>query len=132
MKNRAAFSLVALLVMGLLLTASGCGLRSADEWLAQLNDPDVVKRREAIRELAERRPNPRRSIPALAAALHDPSSFVRHDAAWALGKFGPQGRAALPALGESVMRDPARPVREAAASSLKRIDPEVARRLGIR
>jgi HEAT repeat protein len=129
MKNCSAFFLI---VMGLLLTTSGCGLRSADELLAQLNDPDVLKRREAINELAARRLNPRRSIPALAAALQDPSGFVRHDAASALGVFGPQGRAALPALAQSMTRDPARPVRVAAAASLKRIDPEVARRLGIR
>ena len=33
------------------LLAAGCG-RSTDDWLRQLKDADVVKRREAVRELS--------------------------------------------------------------------------------
>jgi HEAT repeat protein len=120
-----------LIVVSLVLTVAGCGAPSTDYWLEQLKDPDVVKRRQAIRELAARTAEPERAVPALTEALQDESGYVRHDAAWAIGTFGAEAREAVPAL--TVARnDQARNVRVAAVAALRRIDPLAARKPDIR
>jgi HEAT repeat protein len=109
-------------VAGLLVLMAGCGSRSTDDWLKQLEDPDVVKRRQAIRELGARPADAARVVPALAGALGDESPYVRRDAAVALGKFGPDAREAAPALRRaSKDRDPQ--VRAAAVAASKKIEP---------
>jgi HEAT repeat protein len=112
-----------LLVMSLALLAVGCGARSTDHWLQQLKDPEVVKRRQAIRELGGRTAEAERIVPALTEVLRDPNEFVRHDGATALGKFGPGAREAVPALA-AALKDKDRNVRRAAGAALQKIAPE--------
>ena len=111
---------------------AGCGrARTADDWLRQLKDPDVVQRRQAARELGALPAEAARAVPALAEALRDESWYVRHDAAAALGKLGPAARDAAPALA-GALKDKEKSVRTAAAVALKKIDPQAAAKAGIR
>jgi HEAT repeat protein len=119
-----------LVVVGVVLSMAGCG-PSTDDWLVQLKDPDVVKRREAIRELAPRTTEARRIVPALTEALRDESAYVRHDAAVALGKFGAEAREAVPAL-TAALKDKEQNVRVAAGTALTKIDPQKASKSGAR
>jgi HEAT repeat protein len=119
-----------LLLFGLVL-AAGCGAPSTDDCLARLKDPDVVKRREAVRALSEREAEAERVVPALTEALRDESSYVRRDAAVALAKFGVEARPAVPAL-TAALKDQDANVRHSAAASLKKIDPEAATKAGVR
>jgi HEAT repeat protein len=112
-----------LLVLSLVLLAAGCGSRSTDHWLTQLKDPDVVKRRQAVRELGEQSSEAEKIVPALVEALRDQSAYVRHDSATALGKFGPQARSAVPAL-SAALSDKDANVRRMAEAALKKIRPQ--------
>jgi HEAT repeat protein len=110
----------------------GCGGgRSADDWLRQLRDPDVVLRRQACRELAELPTEAIRIVPALAEALRDESWYVRRDAAIALAKLGPAAAGAVPAL-VAALADKEKSVRMAVAAALKKIDAGAAARAGVR
>ena len=109
-------------LIGLVLLAAGCGARSTDHWLGQLKDSDVVKRRQAIRELGSRTAEAQRVVPALAETLADADPYVRHDSATTLGKFGPDARGAAPAL-TAALKDKDANVRRAAAEALKKIAP---------
>jgi len=115
-------------VAGLLLMMAGCGSRSTDSWLKQLEDPDVVARRQAIRELGARSADAPRIVPALVKALGDESPYVRRDAAVTLGKFGPDAREATAALRQA-SKDRDSQVRAAAAAALKKIDQAGPRRV---
>jgi HEAT repeat protein len=118
-----AANVLALLIMSLLLLVSGCtGPRSTEDWLRQLKDSEVVKRREAIRELGARITEAEQVAPALVEALQDANSYVRHDAAVTLGKLGAAAKQGVPAL-MAALKDKERSVRKAAAQALKRIDP---------
>jgi HEAT repeat protein len=119
-----------LISLGLVLALTGCST-STDHWLRQLKDSEVVKRREAIRELGTRTTEVPQVIPALVEALRDGSPYVRHDAVLALGKFGAEAREAVPAL-TAALRDGDRKVRTAAGKALKKIDPPAASKAGIR
>ena len=118
-----------LLLPGLIVFIAGCGAPSTDDWVQQLKSPEVVKRREAIRELGSRTAEAPTIVPALAEALRDESGYVRHDAAVTLGKFGAEAQAAVPALRES-LKDREASVRKAAAAALKKIDPQTAAKAG--
>jgi HEAT repeat protein len=116
----------------LFLAVAGCtGSPSTDDWLQQLKDPDVVKRREAIRELGGQMADAERITRALVEALRDENHYVRHDAAIALGKLGPEAKRVAPAL-VVALKDKERSVRIAAAQALRTIDrkaePTVVRR----
>jgi HEAT repeat protein len=111
-----------LVVMALTLLAAGCGWHSTDHWRQQLKDADVVKRRQAVRELAARPAEAERVVPALVEALGDDNGYVRHDAAAALGNFGPEAKTAVPAL-VAALADRERSVRTAAGAALRKIDP---------
>ena len=107
-----------LLIFGLALTTAGCGgAKSTDDWLRQLKDSDVVKRREAVREPGGRGGEAGGVVPALANALRDESHYVRHDAATALGKLGPAAAPAVPAL-TAALKDKEKSVRTAAGVAL--------------
>jgi HEAT repeat protein len=112
------------LMIGLTLSLAGCE-RTTDDWIRQLNDADVVKRREAIRELGSSPVRAARAVSALSACLGDENHYVRRDAALALGKFGPDAREAVPLL-LAARRDKERSVRKAVQEALKRIDPDTA------
>jgi HEAT repeat protein len=118
-----------LLLMTLAVLVAGCGARSTDHWLQQLKDADVVKRREAIRELGSRTSDSTRVVPALAEALRDDNPYVRHDSAAALGKFGADAEAAVPAL-TAALKDNDQNVRRAVEAALKKIVPSTAGRPG--
>ena len=111
------------LIMIVLLSLAGCGSPSTDDWLVQLKNADVVKRRQALRELAARPAEADRIVPALCDALRDENTYVRHDAASVLAKFGPDAREAVPAL-TLALQDSDHSVRKAAGSALKKIDPQ--------
>ena len=117
-----------LFTLSLVLLAAGCG-RSTGDWIRQLKDTDVVKRREAVRQLGSMFSEAQLVVPALCEALSDENGYVRHDAALALGKFGPDARLAVPVL-LAARQDRESSVRKAASTSLKRIDPEAAAKLG--
>ena len=116
-------------LIGLVLLAAGCGARSTDHWLGQLKDSDVVKRRQAIRELGARTGDAPRIAPALVKALGDENAYIRRDSAVALGKLGPEAKQAVPALLDA-LRDKDRRVGTAALAALKKIDPESAAKAG--
>jgi HEAT repeat protein len=120
-----------LLLLSLTLLPTGCASPSTEEWLGRLKDPDVMKRRQAIRELGPRAAEARRVVPALVEALRDESSYVRRDAALALGKFEAQAREAVPGL-VAALKDKEKAVREAARASLKKIDLQAAGKAGVR
>jgi HEAT repeat protein len=120
-----------LLVLGLVALLAGCVSLSTDDWLRQLKDPDVVKRRQAIRELGSRTAEAPKIVPTLAEALRDESGYVRHDAALSLAKFGPDARGAVPAL-VTALKDKDQSVRKAAGAALKKIDQPAATRAGVR
>jgi HEAT repeat protein len=121
-----------LLILSLPLLMAGCaGSRSTDDWLRQLKDPEVVKRRQAIRELGVGLADAERVLPALAEALQDHNEYVRHDAAITLGKFGCAARQVVPTL-VAALKDKDRSVRTAAAQALKKIDPNAAAKTGVR
>jgi HEAT repeat protein len=111
-----------LILASLVLLVAGCGLRSTDAWLARMKDAEVVKRRQAIRELANRTGDAGRIVPALVEALRDESGYVRRDAALTLGKFGPQAKQAVGPL-QDALKDRERQVRTAAGTALKKIEP---------
>jgi HEAT repeat protein len=112
-----------LFVIGFALLLAGCGPRSTAYWVGQLKDPDVVKRRQAIRELGAKNGDAQVVVPALTEALQDESSYVRHDAATALGKFGPESKPAIPKLAQ-LLKDKELSVRKAAEAALSKIDPD--------
>jgi len=112
-----------LVMMSLAVFVLGCGSRSTDYWLEQLKNPDVVKRRQAIRELGSRTAEAERIVPILAEALRDENEYVRHDAATVLANFGPEAQATVPAL-VAALGDKDRNVRRAAEAALTRIAPE--------
>jgi HEAT repeat protein len=119
-----------LLTLSLLLLIAGCGgPQSTEDWLQQLKDPDVVKRREAIRELGARLIEDGRIAPALVEALHDENGYVRRDAAITLAKLGPAAKNIVPAL-VAALKDKERGVRKAAAQALKKIDAKGVPRAG--
>jgi HEAT repeat protein len=118
--------------MSLLLLSAGCSdFRSTDDWLRQLKDEDVVKRRQAIRELGSHTGGASRIVPALVEALQDENKYVRHDAATTLGKFGSAAQEAVPAL-VAALKDADSTVRHAAGAALKKIDPDMAARMKVR
>lgn len=114
----------------LALVLTGCA-PSTEDWVQQLKDAEVVKRREALRALAARSAEAERIIPAFREALRDASPYVRRDAALALGKLGADARAAVPAL-TVALKDRDRSVRTAAGKALQKINPQAARQAGIR
>jgi HEAT repeat protein len=126
---------------------------------AGLKHNDVLVRRAASRALRRMGPAGKKAVPALTDALTDPDPRVRRDSVEALGQIGPDAKAAVPALinamkdEKSIRRlavtalgqigpdaksavdpllkaltDPK--VGQLAATALKAIDPEAAKRAG--
>src|SRR6516225_4894029 len=59
-----------LLILGVAVSLTGCA-RSTEDWVRQLKDEDVVKRRQALRELAARNTEAERLVGPLTEALRD-------------------------------------------------------------
>jgi HEAT repeat protein len=114
----------------LVFLLGGCGRPSTDDWLKQLKEGDVVKKRQAIRELGGRTTEAERVVPPLVEVLQDESPYVRRDAAAVLGKFGPEEAAVAALL--AARKDKDQGVRKAVEAALKKIDPVAAARAGIR
>jgi hypothetical protein len=72
-----------------------------------------------------------RVIDEAADALKDKDERVRQGAATSLGRMGEAARAAVPALID-ILKDEDKDVRSQAAGALKKIDPEAARKAGVR
>jgi HEAT repeat protein len=70
-------------------------------------------------------------VPALIEATRDSSVYVRRVAAEALGKVGAVAKSAVPALLEA-MEDADEMVDRNAGEALKKIDPEAAKKAGVR
>jgi HEAT repeat protein len=107
-------------ILSMILLVAGCGsCASTDDWLQQLKDASVVKRRQAIRELGAQDRSDERITPALVEALHDEDGYVRRDAAITLAKMDPATTSVVPAL-KAALKDKKRGVRKAAARSLQK------------
>jgi HEAT repeat protein len=108
-------------ILSLFFFVAGCGgSLSTDDWLEQLKDSSVVKRRQAIRELGAQGTEDERIAPALVEALHDEDGYVRRDAAVTLAKMVPAAKSAVPAL-TAALKDKKHSVRKAAALALQQI-----------
>jgi HEAT repeat protein len=107
-----------------LLACAGCGGKSTDQLISDLNSPDAQERDRtiAVRTLPQRKGDAAKVVPALIAALKDKDAGIRWDAAIGLGYFGEQAKDAIPALQEALHDRDAR-VREGAGVALSRIDP---------
>ena len=110
-----------LLVLGL-AAFGGCGKKSTDELIQDLNSPQDRDRIIAARSLPQRSGDAARVVPALIEALKDKDGDVRRSAALGLGSFGEQAKEAIAAL-QTAQHDRDARVREAAGIALARIDP---------
>jgi HEAT repeat protein len=115
--NRARGRIGAALVIVLL---AGCGAGTAD-WIQQLKSPEVIVRRASAEQLSDVAATSPDVISALRGAIDDGDPEVRRWACRGLGRH--QAAEAIPQL-ESRLKDPAKPVRRAAAFSLQRLAPE--------
>src|SRR5205085_2658930 len=93
-----------LLLLGLILFASGCGKeaeykgRPVHAWASALQDSAPMARRDAAAALGEIGAAAKSAVPDLAQALHDPDVGVRIKVAAALWGMGAAARAAVPDL----------------------------------
>jgi HEAT repeat protein len=95
-------------------------------WLAELKDPDVLVREEALEVLAEAGPAAKEAVPLLEKMLRDEPPSLRTRAAMALWRIGGQTRPAALALAETG-RDGATPLaRTQALQSLSQLGPDAA------
>jgi HEAT repeat protein len=119
-------------LVGLVGLLAGCGSSlSTEDCLRQLQEGDVARKRQAIRELGSRPEEAERAVPALVEALRDENGYVRRDAAYALGKLGAEAKSAVPAL-LAARKGRERSVRKAVDEALKKIDPGAAAKAGVR
>ncbi len=98
------------------LDAIDHGRSARNQIITATRDRDPLVRRQAIRQLGQRRAT--ETVPALARLLKDPDASVRFHAATALGRIGQ--RAAVPAL-LSALDDPDAFTRYATFTALNRI-----------
>ena len=92
--------------------------RTPEQWLAQLEDADAAKRRQAVVALGSAGPDLTKAmIQQVGAALKDSEPTVRHAAALSLGNFGPASKAALTEI-RAAVKDHSPLVRRAAVFAL--------------
>ncbi|HMF10655.1 MAG TPA: HEAT repeat domain-containing protein [Gemmataceae bacterium] len=104
---------------------AGCGKKSTDQLIADLNSGSERDRLVAVRLLPQRKADAEKIVPALIGALEDSDGDIRWSAAIGLGYFGEQAKEAIPAL-QAALKDHDARVREAAGVALGRIDPNLA------
>jgi HEAT repeat protein len=112
-----------LLLSACLLACAGCGGKSTDQLIEDLNSPQEKQRLIAVRLLQHRKGNATQVVPALIGQLKSQANDIRLSAAIGLGYFGDQAKEAIPALQEA-LRDRDARIREAAGVALSRIDPQ--------
>jgi HEAT repeat protein len=106
-----------------LLACAGCGRKSTDQLIEDLNSPKERDRIIAVRLLPQRAEDAAKVVPALIKALNGKQGGdLRWSAAIGLGYFGEQAKDAIPAL-QAAQHDRDARVREAAGVALSRIDP---------
>lgn len=99
--------------------------------LRNLKDGDVLVRAYAARAVGKIAIEPEMSVPALIEALQDSNAEVKRMTAEALGRFGPKAQGAiLPLLNVSKDKNPE--VSRAAFAALTEIDPDAARKAGLK
>ena len=104
------------------LGCGGCGKKSTDELIRDLNSPLEKDRITAVRLLPERTADAERIVPGLIESLKDKEGDIRWSAAIGLGRVGELAKDAIPAL-QAAQHDRDARVREAAGVALSRIDP---------
>jgi HEAT repeat protein len=87
------------------------------------DDDDEVREHaaESLGDIGPTVPSAGLVVAALTATLKDAKSNVRRDAVRSLGQLGPLARPSLPEV-KKLLSDPASPVRDAAARSIRQID----------
>lgn len=95
------------------------------------NDTNYVVRAGAASALGQIRAEPARVIPALVSFLSNTNEDLRFWAVEALANFSGQATSVVPAL-VSALKDQDEQTRQAATNALKKIDPEAARKEGIK
>jgi HEAT repeat protein len=118
-------------------------LLSAFTWLSNVGTTAVPILRQSLKHerervrylaayaLAETQPPPKEAVPDLIIALSDRDPMVRQFAAYALGQLKAEPAKAVPALIQAI-NDSDPDVRKAAADAFKILDPEAARKRGIK
>jgi len=96
-----------------------------------LTDTNRSVRVCAIRSLGGIHQLPEFVVPALEAIFKDPKDGFRMQAGFALAEFGDRARSTVPTL-LTALNDPDEYTRKAATNALRKIDPEAARKEGIR
>jgi HEAT repeat protein len=94
-----------------------------ERWIAQLQDPNIAARREAVQTICSSSPTDDRLVLPLAEVVADADLDVSLPAVIALGKLGPSARSAAPAL-ETALQDSRSEVAFAAALALQKIAPD--------
>lgn len=104
--------------------------QSQSVWIAQVADPEVEKRREAIEMIIEMGDSRKDAVPALIAASSDEDARVRFLAIRALSMIDPKGKDAMPTIAKA-MNDTDRMVaREAIRASMYSVRPDNAPPVG--
>jgi len=96
--------------------------------LLNVGNTNAGTREIAIKALGDIHSQSPLVVPVLIAALHDPASEVQRQASLALGRYGEKAKAAVPALLEIRKHDRHPWI----SSALKKIDPEVAAKAGVK
>jgi HEAT repeat protein len=107
------------------------GTEAKQTLLAALKDSNSSVRIEAAICLAMIEEALEQALPVLIEALQDKRREDRGDIAFRLAHFGSKAKASIPALCDA-LRDADETTRYMAAEALKQIDPEAARRAGIK
>jgi hypothetical protein len=97
-----------------------------------LTNKDPMLRAQAARSLGCIGMYPELVVPALVTALHDKNTLVREDAIYGLGQLKSAARPAVPALLECLKEDTNGHVFFMARAWLHEIDPEAARKAGVK
>jgi HEAT repeat protein len=131
------------LVDGLEELSKDAGKDKEKEWVDSLieqltqkemrRDRDLI-RLDALMRLAVLGPKAKDAVPALLQTLREETPLLRNQTVHVLAGMGPAAREAVPVLLKVTKDRDGQPldVREAAAAAIKRIDPETAKKEGLR